>query len=306
MEVDVQTCGDSVLLVNQRLMEVGIDTYRLDARLLVAHVLGISLTQLFSYPETPLNGAQLDRLEKLTQRRLGREPIARILGCREFWSLNFKIDESTLVPRPDSETLVEAVLAGIKNQNAPLSILDLGTGSGCLLLALLSELKSASGLGVDLSEEALKIAAENAKLLGLDDRVRFQYSDWLKNIDRNEKLFDIIISNPPYISESEIIHLESDVRKFDPHVALSGGDDGLHAYRELIPQMSEFITSDGIIAVEIGMGQALDVMRCGEASGLQIDQILRDIAGIERVLVFRPRNKFKLTKKIVGISANQY
>jgi release factor glutamine methyltransferase len=287
--VDVQTGGIAVLAVNQCLVKAGIDSPRLDARLLVAHALGITPTQLFSYPETPLNNLQLEQLEKLTRRRVSREPIARILGHREFWSLNFKVDESTLVPRPDSETLVEAVLARIKNRDELVSILDLGTGSGCLLLALLSELKLAKGLGVDLSEQALKVAAENARSLSFDGRVRFQRSDWFKNINCKEKPFDIIISNPPYIPDNEITRLEKDVSKFDPYLALSGGGDGLCAFRELMPKVLEFIAFDGFLAVEVGVNQALSIIKYGEASGLQLDQILKDIAGLERVLVFRPK-----------------
>ncbi len=289
MWIDTQTSGAAVLAVNQRLAEAGVGNPRLDSRLLVAHVLGLNLTQLFSYPETLLSEFQLEKLRKLTQRRVSREPIARILGHREFWSLNFKVDESTLVPRPDSETLVEAVMERITNRNTPVSILDLGTGSGCLLLAILSELKLASGLGVDLSEQALKIAALNAKYLNLEDRARFLHSNWFEKIDKKERPFDIIISNPPYISDDDITRLEPDVSKYDPYVALSGGADGLNAYRELMPEMLKFITFDGIIAVEIGMGQALNVIQYGEASGLQLDQIFKDIAGLERVLVFRPK-----------------
>ena len=287
--VDVQTGGVAVLAVNQCLVKVGIGSHRLDARLLVAHVLGITPTKLFSYPETRLNNVQLEQLEKLTRRRVSREPIARILGYREFWSLDFKIDESTLVPRPDSETLVEAVLARVKNRDRLISLLDLGTGSGCLLLSLLSELKSAKGLGVDLSEQALKIAAENARSLSFDGRVRFQRSDWFKDINRKEKPFDIIISNPPYISDDEITHLEKDVSNFDPYLALSGGSDGLCAFRELIPKVIELLAFDGFLAVEAGLNQALDIIKYGEANGLQLDQILKDIAGLERVLVFRPK-----------------
>ncbi len=289
IEVPAQTGGGAILVVTQLLVEAGVGNPRLDSRLLVSHVLGVTPTQLFSYPETPLNMVQLDQLEILAQRRANHEPIARILGQREFWSLNFKIDKSTLVPRPDSETLVEAVLQCIKNRATPLSILDLGTGSGCLLLALLSELKLACGLGVDLSEQALKIAKKNAKYLNLEARVQFQRSNWFEDIGGKKKPFDIIISNPPYISDDDIPHLEPDVLKFDPHVALSGGYDGLNAYREIMPKIQEFLAFDGIVAIEIGIDQAQEVIRYGEANGLQLEQVLKDIAGLERVLVFRPR-----------------
>lgn len=290
MVIDAQTGGDGILAVNQRLTKAGVDNPRLDARLLVAHVLGINQTRLFSYPETPLNEVQRKHLEKLATRRVKREPMARILGYREFWSLNFKVNESTLVPRPDSETLIEAVLARIENRNAALSILDLGTGSGCLLLALLSELKSANGLGVDMSEHALKTAFENAQTLGLGDRARFQRSNWFESIDEAGKPFDLIISNPPYISDDDITRLEPDVSEYDPHAALSGGADGLHAYRELMPKMASFLASNGTVAVEIGMDQASDVTEYGEAGALQLEEICKDIAGLDRVLVFRQKS----------------
>ena len=287
MMIDVRSGGDAVLAVNHRLTKAGVDNPRLDARLLVAHVLEITPTRLFSYPETQLNAGQVEQLCSLVERRAQREPMARILGSREFWSLNFKVNESTLVPRPDSETLIEAVLARIEDRNAPLSILDLGTGSGCLLLALLSELKAATGLGVDISEHALKTASGNAQTLGFGDRARFQRSNWFENIDKKEMPFDLIICNPPYIPDDDITRLEPDVSKYDPYVALSGGSDGLDAYRKLIPKMSDSLTLDGMIAIEVGMNQALDVAGFGEAGALELEEICKDIAGLDRVLVFR-------------------
>ena len=287
MLIDIQSGGDAVLAVNHRLKKAGVDNPRLDARLLVANVLEITPTRLFSYPETPLSDGQVEQLSLLVERRAQREPMARILGSREFWSLNFKVNESTLVPRPDSETLIEAVLARIEDRNAPLSILDLGTGSGCLLLALLSELKVATGLGVDISEHALKTASGNAQTLGFGDRARFQRSNWFENIDKTEMPFDLIISNPPYISDDDISRLQPDVSKYDPYVALSGGGDGLDAYHKLMPKMADWLTLDGVIAIEIGMDQALNVAGFGEAGALELEEICKDIAGLDRVLVFR-------------------
>ena len=287
MMIDGRSGGDAVLAVNHRLTKAGVDNPRLDARLLVAHVLEITPTRLFSYPETQLNAGQVEQLCSLVERRAQREPMARILGSREFWSLNFKVNESTLVPRPDSETIIEAVLARIEDRNAPLSILDLGTGSGCLLLALLSELKAAIGLGVDISEHALKTASRNAQTLGFGDRARFQRSNWFEDIDKKEMPFDLIICNPPYIPDDDITQLESDVSKYDPYVALSGGSDGLDAYRKLIPKMSDSLTLDGMIAIEVGMNQALDVAGFGEAGALELEEICKDIAGLDRVLVFQ-------------------
>ena len=169
----------------------------------------------------PLSEKHRAQIEAFASRRLKHEPVARILGVREFWSLNFKVDASTLVPRPDSETLVEAVLARIADRTAPVSILDMGTGSGCLVLALLSELPQASGLGIDLNEQAVRIARENAEALGLATRVRFEPSHWFERLspDRDGP-FDVILSNPPYISSREMQALDRDVSDFDPGLAL--------------------------------------------------------------------------------------
>lgn len=247
----------------------------------------IDLARLFSHPETLLTGSQSKLLEKFLVRRRQREPVARILGRREFWSLEFCIDGSTLDPRPDSETLIEAVLARVPNISAPISILDMGTGSGCLILALLSELKSATGIGVDISDRAVAMAKKNAKNLGLASRGQFVQSDWFKEepFDHGDN-FDVIISNPPYISDEDILRLEPDVRNFDPIEALSGGPDGLRAYRELLPEMARRLSQSGFIAVEIGWSQASEVVEIGMNCGLTNKAIIKDIADQDRILIF--------------------
>lgn len=285
---DPKTAGQAIQQISRLFQENGIDNSRLDARLLLGHVLKVGPERIFSHPEIPLSDVHRIALKKLVGRRLGREPIARILGTREFWSLNFKVDDSTLVPRPDSETLVEAVLTRIEDRHSPLSILDLGTGSGCLLLALLSELKSATGLGVDLSQQALGVARENAITHGLQERVQFVHGNWFDELDRkSQRPFDLIISNPPYIADAEIETLEPDVAKYDPYAALSGGVDGLQAYRQLLPKVSGFISKTGCVVVEIGQDQAQAVSEIGMAEGLIVEAICQDIARRDRVLVFR-------------------
>lgn len=280
------SAGNAVRKISGQLKDAGFENPRLDARLLAASVMGIDVARLFSHPEMLLTEAQSKVLEALTQRRLSHEPVSRILGFREFWSLEFQIDESTLDPRPDSETLIEAVLERIPDHAAPLSILDMGTGSGCLVLALLSELTAATGVGIDISAQALEMAAHNAKNLGLDKRVQFAKSNWFKEKPFDHaKRFDVIISNPPYISDDDILKLEPDVRSFDPIEALSGGQDGLRAYRELLADMARYRSSSGIIALEIGWKQAAAVEQIGASCGLKTKAIVKDIADRDRVLI---------------------
>ncbi len=282
------TVGEAIVRVHKLLQDKDVDNPRLDARLLLSHVLGVGPERIFSHPETRLTATQFAELERLVARRMAHEPVARIVGTREFWSLNFKVDDSTLVPRPDSETLVEAVLARVPDRNAALRVLDLGTGSGCLLLALLSELKAATGLGIDLSKQALSVARENAEAHDIQGRVRFTQGNWFDGVDERERApFDLIISNPPYIPDGEIARLDPDVANYDPRTALSGGEDGLQAYRQLFARISEFMTGTSLVALEIGADQAVAVTKIGEAAGLQKEAVCSDIAGRDRVLIFR-------------------
>jgi len=274
--------GETLNELVARLRQAGIDNPRLDSRLLLAAAMGVDKIWLFSHPEAEIGEPAGARLAELAARRCRREPMSQILGRREFWSLDFLVTGDTLTPRPDSETVIEAVLEQIADRQAPLSLLDLGTGSGCLLLALLSELPKAQGLGIDRSPAALAVAAENAKRMGLADRSRFLCSDWCAAVTGG---FDVILCNPPYIASGEIEGLEPEVARFEPKHALDGGKDGLDDYRRLAPQIAAHLNPAGIAAFEIGAGQAPEVAALLAEQGLALRSVRRDLGGIERCVV---------------------
>ncbi len=278
--------GDAFRDLSDRLARAGVEAPRLDARLLVAAALaesGGGITVL-SQPARSLAASEERLLRDLADRRERREPLAQILGTREFWSLPFRVTADVLTPRPDSETLVEAVLDRVPDKSAPLGLLDLGAGSGCLLLALLSELPQATGIGVDISEAALAISRQNAVALGLEKRAVFCHGDWCGGL---EGPFDVILSNPPYIPVDELAKLQPEVRTFEPHLALAGGRDGLDAYRELIPGMCGLLATDGGVFLETGLGQAAAVSGILRENGLQVLEIKEDLSGIPRVIEAR-------------------
>ncbi len=266
----------------RRLAAAGVEGPRRDARLLLAHALDAPPEAVLGHPERPLAPARRARFEALVGRRAAREPVSRILGRREFWSLSFRITPEVLDPRPDSETLVEAVLQRIEDRARPRRILDLGTGCGCLLLALLSELPGAQGLGVDLSEAALGVARDNANDLGLSSRARFERRNWAEGLTGS---WQAIVSNPPYIKDMEIEGLAPEVARYDPKTALVAGPDGLDAYRALVPQASRLLGQDGLLALEVGRGQQEAVEALLVANGLVPLGRVRDLAGIERCLL---------------------
>jgi release factor glutamine methyltransferase len=276
------TCGEVLRNLTTRLREVDIPSARLDARLLLAHALGVSATTVFSHPERVLTADEQALIEALAVRRAGREPVSHILGQREFWSLSFKVTADTLDPRPDTETVIDAVLAAVADRQAPLRLLDFGTGSGCILLALLSELPQASGLGVDASPAALAVAEYNARSLGLDHRAIFASGDWGRGIDG---LFDVIVSNPPYIRDEDIDGLEAEVAGFEPRGALAGGPDGLDCYRALAPDVKRLLDAGGTAVFEVGQGQAKDVAEIMQAVGLVVRGMRCDLGGIERCVI---------------------
>lgn len=274
--------GSAARALAERFAAAGIDSARLDARLLVAEVLGVDPTRVAMAPDLPLTADQGERLEALAARRTAREPMSHILGRRGFWTLTLKVTADTLDPRGDTETLVEAVLRRIPDRAAPLKIVDFGTGTGAILLALLSELPNARGVGVDKSPGALAVARHNAEANGLGGRAEFILSDWGGALAGR---FDVIVSNPPYIPDQDINGLEPEVAAYEPRLALAGGPDGLDCYRVLIPHMARLRAPGGIAAVEVGMGQAASVASLFEASGLAVSAIERDLAGIERCVV---------------------
>ncbi|GAB4394228.1 MAG: peptide chain release factor N(5)-glutamine methyltransferase [Kiloniellaceae bacterium] len=279
------TLAEAVARAGERLAAAGIEEPRRDARLLVCRLLGGGPELLLGHPEKELNAEEAARIEAAVARRVAREPVSRILGEREFWSLSFGLNAATLDPRPDSETLVEAVLAEVSDRAAPLRLLDLGTGTGCLLLALLSELPQATGCGIDISAEAVAQAAANAERLGLSGRARFLRRSWEEGLDVDGGAWDIIVSNPPYIASGEIPGLAPEVAGYDPPAALDGGADGLGAYRALIPAAAEVLTPGGCLALEIGQGQAAAVEALLRAAGLFPYRRATDLAGIERCLL---------------------
>jgi release factor glutamine methyltransferase len=267
------------------LIGAGIPEPRREARIILAHALGVDQASLFGHPERVVDPVRAERFAALLARRRAREPWSRIVGVREFWSLPFRLSADTLDPRPDSETLIQAVLDALPNRNAALSVLDLGTGSGCLLLALLSELPRATGLGVDISPGAVATAAGNAQALGLADRARFVVGDWNKGVTG---LFDVILINPPYIPDGAIDALEPEVARWEPRRALAGGADGLDVIRALAPDLPKLVAPRGLIAVELGAGQDDAAAAIFAAAGLAIFARPPDLSGEVRCLLMRP------------------
>lgn len=281
------TVAETLTGATGELASSGIAVPRLDARLLLAHALGVTSEKLVSLSARILSEAEQSTFFDLLQRRCAGEPVSRLTGRREFWSLEFAITPDVLDPRPDSETVVEAVLGALQGRAAP-RIVDLGTGSGCLLLALLSERPDATGLGIDISAGACRVAAGNARRLGLDGRATFACMDWNGAIGRER--FDVVVSNPPYIADAEIEGLALEVARHDPRGALSGGTDGLDAYRRLAPVSAALLGAGGVVAMEIGIGQGPAVERLFAARGLVLREARRDLAGIERCLLFTPES----------------
>lgn len=268
----------------RRLAAAGIEEAPREARLLLQAASGLSPAALVAFPERGVDAAAMARFHHLLGRRERREPVAQILGVREFWSLRFRVTADTLDPRPDSETLVQAVLDRVPDRTAPLRLVDFGTGTGCLLLALLHELPGATGLGIDLSAAALGVAAQNARELGLDGRAIFQRNDWDDGI---LPAFDIVVSNPPYIESAAIADLQPEVARFEPRLALDGGADGLDAYRRLLPAAARLLRPGGLAAFEVGAGQADSVVAIGVAGGLRHLAVAPDLGRIPRVVLWQ-------------------
>lgn len=288
----VQATGLTIAQARRALTDAfrkaGLDTPDLDARLLIGHVLALDRTGLAIESNRMLDPDDADGVAALAARRLAREPVARILGEKEFWGLALRIDRSTLVPRPETETVVEAALAAVDRGGSRargLRIADLGTGSGALLLALLSELPEAIGIGSDIGVAALKAARSNADRLGLRARAHFVVCDYGAALAPG---FDVVVSNPPYIASGDIDALPLEVR-YDPRNALDGGADGLDGYRAITSDARRLLASNGCLVVELGAGQAPAVAALFESAGLAIKPAWADLAGIPRALAARPR-----------------
>jgi release factor glutamine methyltransferase len=272
----------------QRFRAGGIDSPELDARILVGHALGLDHAGLAAAGARTLAVAEAGAIARLAQRRLAHEPVARIVGHKEFWSLDLHVGPAVLVPRPDTETVVEAALAVIDAagaRKAPLKLLDIGTGSGAILLALLSELPNASGAGSDVSTQALDIARDNATRLGFAKRCAFVAADGGGALSGP---FDVIVSNPPYVSRSEIASLAPEVREHDPLIALDGGADGLDGYRMIASDARRLLGAAGHLVVELGAGQETAVAALLTQAGLRVSATRKDVAGTVRALIATP------------------
>lgn len=280
----MKTRAQALKDLRRTLAEAGFDTAALDARLLLLAALRVPATELITRPDAPLTPEQDEALAAFTERRLNHEPVARIVGEREFWGLPFRLSPETLVPRPDTETLVETALALLPDRQAPLRIVDFGTGSGCILVALLHELPNATGLGIDLSFGALATARANARLNGVGDRGRFVLSRWAEAIAGR---FDLIVSNPPYIASDVIPALDREVREHDPRLALDGGPDGLEPYRILLGEAERLLAPGGLLVVEIGYDQAEDLKSLAGLHGLEILKIAHDLSGNPRCVAMK-------------------
>ena len=281
------TLADLLRKTRRRLADAGIPTPDLDARLLVEHFSGTTRADAIADPGRAVPSEAAEAVESALARRIAGEPVYRILGFREFYGLRLSLSPDTLEPRPDTETLVEALLPFVCETVARESacrILDLGTGTGAIALALLAQEPRTMAVGVDISEGAAATARANAEALGLSNRFSACVSDWFANVTGR---YHAIASNPPYISTIEIADLDRGVRDFDPVRALDGGSDGLFAYRRIAEEAAGHLEDGGVIGVEIGAGQGPAVTAIFDASGYDLAETRNDLPGHERALVFR-------------------
>jgi len=265
------------------LSEAGIENARMDARILLARAAGVDSGRISAWPEDVVSADKADTFRDMIARRIGHEPVGRILGERDFWRHTFKLSPETLEPRPDSETLVEWAIDFLEDADAP-RIVDFGTGTGCLLLSAVGDLPGATGIGLDLSEGAVTCARENARLLDLDDQVEFRVSDWDSALDAKDRAagFDLVMSNPPYITADEMTTLSQEVQKFDPRLALTDEGDGLAAYRVLSQVAFDLAKPGGFVIFEIGRGQEKDVGQLLIEAGFVGVEYREDLGGIVR------------------------
>lgn len=260
----------------------GIESPTIDARILLIDAFEISRNDLVTDPYRIIDDEKIAKLDAYITRRIKREPVAHIIGKKAFWNIELKSDARALVPRPETEVIIDFILKYHKN-NEKLEILDLGTGTGAILLALLAERSNWCGLGIDISQDALDLSLENALIHGLEKRAQFQIGNWCENIGTK---YDIVVSNPPYIPSDDIKTLDSDVKDFDPHLALDGGEDGLNPYRIIFEKLPNLLKSGGIFAFEFGMGQAQAIKELAIAqSDLHEIHILKDLSNHERVII---------------------
>lgn len=273
-----------------RLRAAGIDTALLDGRLIVCHVTGLSDVDLIARPQTLVCDEHVSQIEEMIGRRQAGEPVSRLIGCKEFFGRGFKVAPTTLDPRPDTEVLVETalrLLGGLQGKR-PARVLDIGTGTGVIVITLLAEVPSATGVATDMSQDALEVCHSNAVALGVDDRLETVCTNWADGVTGK---FDLVVSNPPYIASHEIAGLAADVRDYDPGLALDGGPDGLDAYRAIFSDAAGWLQPEGHVLAEFGKGQHDEVVQIAAQEGfVLIDDstgLVRDLAGVIRCAVFR-------------------
>ncbi len=281
------TIGFFLCQAGQRLRGAAIEAPRLEARRLLAHVLGTSEEALLRDPRAAVPADKAAHFAALLARRVVHEPFAYLTGRVGFWTLDLEVSPATLIPRADSESLIEAALEACPDKGAALRVLDLGTGTGALLLAVLSELPSASGVGIDLKPEAAALAARNAARLGLAGRACFLAGDWAAALTGR---FDLVLCNPPYIECAAIAGLMPEVGRHEPASALDGGTDGLAAYRPIIADLPRLLAPRGVAVLELGQGQQAAVEALARAAGLTPEACRADLGGVPRALVLRLRD----------------
>lgn len=281
----VWTIGAILDWTKQYFSGKGVDNPRLDAEVLLSHILGRDRLYLYVHFDQPLSPAELDAFRVSVRKRAARLPVAYITGEREFYGLRFAVSPAVLVPRPETELLVETVLRQLADKPAA-RIVDLGTGSGAIVISLLTRLPAATAVAVDISADALAVAGENAGRHQVDDRLQLRQGDLWEPV--SGMVFDVIVSNPPYIAAGDIDSLAPEVRQ-EPLLALDGGRDGLDFYRRLLRQGAAQLAADGVMAVEIGVGQAEPIRELAAVSPLAVSEVIADYAGIERIVVLKKR-----------------
>lgn len=280
------TIGSILNWTKQYFMDKGVESPRLDAEVLLSHILGKERIYLYINFDKPLQNAELSAFREVVRKRAMRLPVAYIIGCKEFMGLDFAVNSAVLIPRPDTEVLVEEVLGLLKEVREP-EILDLGTGSGAIIISLLHKFPQAVGTAVDISNEAIAVARKNAKRHGVESRLGFFCGDLWQPVAGRK--YDAVLSNPPYIIDSEIDSLQAEV-KHEPLAALAGGADGLDFYRRILSAGHTYLKANGFIAIEVGTGHAAEVVEFAAQAEFKIEKIIADYAGIERVIVLKHKD----------------
>lgn len=272
-----------------------VDSPRTSAEILLAHALNLKRIDLYLRHDQPLNSDELTRFKTLIKRRINREPVAYILGYKEFWSLNLEVNPNVLIPRPETECLVERALESLAagSSSASKSILELGTGSGAIVVALASENSRHSYLGTDISGEAVRVARQNAIRHGLDAKIRFMVADWFAPFDPKSAGFDLIVSNPPYIRSGDIQRLEPEIYAYEPLLALDGANDGLRDLRRIIQTAYAYLKPDGVLLMEMGHDQKEPLKQIINTSGQYEDpEFYKDYSGHDRIVSARKRSRY--------------